>query len=216
MRIGGFIKQSLVDWDGRLCAVIFTRSCNLRCFYCHNPTLVLPNLFHEENDIDAGDILEYLSRRASFLDGVVITGGEPTVQSDIAEFIAKIKSMDYAVKLDTNGSNPDILRSLTRDSLLDFVAMDIKHELDFAKYSSISKGISRACFEKILESVAILEQKNIPFVFRTTVVPGIHSKESIERLKRRFPGILLQSYRSEFETLKDAVHALHQMKSQSI
>lgn len=126
MRIGGFTKQSFIDWEGKTTAVIFTKGCNFRCEYCHNPELVYPKLMEQSEDILETEIFDFLSTRKNWLDGVVITGGEPTLQKDLKELIVKIKKMDFAVKLDTNGFFSKILKELLKSNLIDYVAMDIK------------------------------------------------------------------------------------------
>ncbi|HZJ73928.1 MAG TPA: anaerobic ribonucleoside-triphosphate reductase activating protein, partial [Perlabentimonas sp.] len=129
MRIGGFVKQSFIDWEGKITSVIFTKGCNFRCGFCHNPSLVLPKLIEQTPDIEVAAITEHLRKRKQWLDGVVITGGEPTLHNDLSTFIKTIKELGYPVKLDTNGSNPTLLKKLIADNSVDYVAMDIKTTL---------------------------------------------------------------------------------------
>ena len=112
IRIGGLVKQSFVDWDGVLSAVVFTKGCNFRCGYCHNPALVVPALMRERPDVAESEVFDYLARRRGWLDGVVVTGGEPTLHAGLPAFLERVKALGYRVKLDTNGTNPEMLRRL--------------------------------------------------------------------------------------------------------
>ncbi len=164
MKIGGIQKVSLVDYPGKVAAVIFTIGCNFRCGYCHNPGLVLPNAYFEE--INAVEILSFLERRAGKLDAVVVSGGEPTAHKDLPGFIRAVRDMGYAVKLDTQGSNPGALEGLVREGLLDYIAMDIKGPLD--KYPEIAGlNMDTAAVER---SVRVVMGSGLPYEFRTTVV----------------------------------------------
>lgn len=162
--IGGIVKFSTVDYPGFTVASIFTIGCNMRCGYCHNPELVLPEQYADT--IPENEILAFLQTRRGLLDGVAISGGEPTMQPDLPAFIAKIKAMGFRVKLDTNGTNPIMLRQLIKGKLVDFVAMDIKGPLD--KYQQIAARPVDT--QAIQESIALI--KRIPHEFRTTIVAG--------------------------------------------
>ncbi|MFR7708434.1 MAG: anaerobic ribonucleoside-triphosphate reductase activating protein [Alistipes inops] len=120
IRIGGLVKQSLVDWDGVLSAVVFTKGCNFRCGYCHNPALVVPALMRERPDVAESEVFDYLARRRGWLDGVVVTGGEPTLHAGLPAFLERVKALGYRVKLDTNGTNPEMLRQLIASGAVDF------------------------------------------------------------------------------------------------
>lgn len=199
MIIGGFIKQSLIDYPGKLSAVVFTRGCNFRCGYCHNPELVLPNLFHRQKNIQTVDFINWLKSRKNWLDAVVVTGGEPTIHCDLPEFLHLIKSLGYKVKLDTNGTNPDLLKSILSQNLVDYVAMDIKTVPDATSYSQII-GImmSNTDMEKVEESLIILQKAQIQVEFRTTVIPDIHTPVILEKINSLLgPGFTLtvQSFR---------------------
>lgn len=165
MKIGGIQKFSTVDYPGYPCAAIFTVGCNMRCGYCHNPELVLPEQY--VNTIPTEDILLFLQKRAGLLPAVTISGGEPTDQLDLVDFIRQVKAMGYLVKLDTNGTRPWVLKELLQDGLLDFVAMDIKGPLE--KYVQIAaRPID---LDAITESIALI--KSMPgHEFRTTIVKG--------------------------------------------
>lgn len=164
MKIGGLQKVSLIDYPGLLCAVVFLQGCNFRCPYCHNPELVNPQLFQPGFKED--EILEFLAARCGKLDAVTITGGEPTIQNDLVPFIKKIKKMGFAVKLDTNGSQPQVVEALFDEKMIDFIAMDIKGPLE--KYESIA-GVP-VDSKKIKESIKIILKARVPHEFRTTIV----------------------------------------------
>jgi len=162
MKIGGIQKFSTVDYPGFAVASIFTIGCNMRCGYCHNPELVLPEQFVGE--IPEDEILEFLSSRKGLLDGVAISGGEPTMQEDLPEFIRRVKEMGFRVKLDTNGTNPGMVKRLIDDGLVDFIAMDIKGPLD--KYVQIAaRPIDLDAIEECIRLI-----KTINHEFRTTIV----------------------------------------------
>jgi len=173
MKIGGLQKVSLIDYPGFICATVFLQGCNFKCSYCHNPELVEPRLF--QPCIGEKDVLEYLHNRKGKIDAVTISGGEPTIQHELIFFIRKIKKMGFAVKLDTNGSLPQVIDTLLKDNLLDYIAMDIKGPLE--KYSDI------ACVSvdvaKIIESIQIVLKAEIPHEFRTTIVPSLLSEQDI-------------------------------------
>jgi pyruvate formate lyase activating enzyme len=185
MKIGGFVKQSLMDYPGKVAAVVFTQGCNFRCGYCHNPQLVLPELFLSNPEFAPLNILSYLKERKNWLDGVVVTGGEPTIHKDLPMFLKEIKDMGYAVKLDTNGSNPFMLERIIKDKLADYIAMDIKIPLEGGLYAKII-GISdvNEITENILASVLVLKNSKIDGEFRTTTIPGIHNEGMIELIKK--------------------------------
>ena len=177
MRIGGFQKFSLIDFPQKSSAVIFTQGCNFRCSYCHNPELVYENLFGVP--VREEEIFAFLEQRKDILDGVVITGGEPTLQSDLEDFVAKIKFRGYLIKLDTNGSNPDIIGKLLNKKLLDFIAMDIKAPFD--KYESVC-GV-KINILNIKKSINIIKNSQIAFEFRTTYDSSNLISSDIEKIK---------------------------------
>lgn len=204
MQIGGFLKQSTIDWNGKLAAVVFTRGCNLRCFYCHNPSLVLPELFGALDLVEEKNVFEFMRKRAEFLDGVVVTGGEPTMQPGLLEFLRKLKDLSgLPIKLDTNGTNPEILSAAITEKLANCVAMDIKHRLEYDCYRKISPNLTRAQFKKILESVDILRAADIETVFRTTLIEGVHSQADIDEIARAFPRAAFQKQRKDFPCISD-------------
>ncbi|MDR2037451.1 MAG: anaerobic ribonucleoside-triphosphate reductase activating protein [Bacteroidales bacterium] len=186
MRIGGFTKQSFIDWDGKTVAVIFTKGCNFRCGYCHNPSLVLPKLLNIQPDIPEKTILNYLAERKEWLDGVVVTGGEPTIHKDLDRFLHVIKETGMPVKLDTNGSHPEVLQELIGKKLVDYVAMDIKTILEAPEYMAITGNKDAYLTEKVTRSLHILRDSEIAYQLRTTILPEFHQQETILALKNNY------------------------------
>lgn len=175
MRIGGYQKTSLIDYPGKISAVVFVAGCNFRCPYCHNSDLVLnpdslPTVPEEE-------VFAYLSKRRGLIGGVCITGGEPTLQKDLFDFVGKIKDLGLLVKLDTNGSNSSTLSNMVEDGLVDFVALDVKAPLDHRYAKSV--GLENFDVSSVLHSVEELVTSDVDFELRTTVVPGLHSEEDL-------------------------------------
>jgi len=162
MRIGGLQKFSFIDYPGKTAAIIFTQGCNFKCSYCHNPQLVYPHLF--QVSIPEEEIFAFLESRKNQLDGVVITGGEPTLQPDLTEFITKVKDMGFLIKLDTNGSNPQVLEQIIKQKLVNFIAMDIKAPFD--KYNSVC--CVPVNIDNIKLSINLIKKSGIDFLFRTT------------------------------------------------
>lgn len=172
MRIAGFQKLTLLDFPGKVSCILFTQGCNFKCPYCQNSGLI----GHENDElIDEEEIFSYLNKRKGVIDGVVISGGEPTVQADLVRFIRRVKDLGFLVKLDTNGSNPDILEELLKDNLLDYVAMDIKNPL--ALYKEVA-GISPKV-DKLKRSIELLKNCSIDHEFRTTIIRNIHDIDKI-------------------------------------
>ena len=182
MLIGGFQKSSLVDYPGKVCAIIFTQGCNYRCPYCHNPELVKPELF--EKPIPEEEIFSFLKSRKGKLDAVEITGGEPTLQKDLLEFIKKIKDMGFLVKLDSNGTNPEIVKKAIKEKMVDYLAMDIKAPLE--KYSKIVRVDVDT--EKIKRSIHMIMESGIDYEFRTTLVKSLLSEDDIIGIGKEING----------------------------
>lgn len=187
MRIGGFLKQSLIDWDGKLAAVVFTKGCNFRCGYCHNPSLVVPELLHREPDVSPEEVFAYLSERRGWVEGVVVTGGEPTLQKDLPDFMERVQALGLRVKLDTNGTHPEVLSELFRKKLVNFVALDVKHFVTREDYARVTPTITAAETEAIRRTLALLRRHGeVAREFRTTLIPGIHTMETARRLSEMF------------------------------
>ncbi|OGP68992.1 MAG: anaerobic ribonucleoside-triphosphate reductase activating protein [Deltaproteobacteria bacterium RBG_16_44_11] len=178
MKIGGLQKVSLIDYPEVICGVIFLQGCNFKCSYCHNPELVEPKLFGP--CLEEKKVLKFLASRVGKLDAVTITGGEPTMQKDLIPFIKQIRKLSFAVKLDSNGSRPDVIKNLLDEKLLDFIAMDIKAPLE--KYKSIVRAPVDT--QSIKESVKLILKSKIPHEFRTTVVKSqLTAKDILEIAK---------------------------------
>lgn len=199
MLIVGLNKTTLLDYPGRVAATIFTGGCNFRCPFCHNGDLVLKasalDAYSEE------EVFSFLHKRKKVLGGVCITGGEPTLQPDLAEFIRKVKELGYAVKLDTNGYKPEVLDELLKEGLLDYVAMDIKNCKE--KYA-VTAGVTSFEIANIEKSMKLLEEYGIPYEYRTTVVKEFHKKEDLEAIGKWIDGRAdwyLQPYRDGEEIL---------------
>lgn len=182
MNIGGLQKVSLIDYPGKISAIIFTQGCNFRCPYCHNPELVDPKLY--KSCLFPKDILDFLEHRRGKLDAVTITGGEPTLQENLIPLIQKIRKMGFAVKLDSNGSRPDVLARLLKDKLLDFVALDIKAPRD--KYQSVVNTPVDAAI--VAESVRLVLKSKIPQEFRTTIVKSMLTPKDILAIAKEIAG----------------------------
>ena len=175
MLFGGLQKTTLVDYPGKVAATIFTAGCNFRCPYCHNPELVLPELIKEQPKITEKEILNFLKEHQKLLEGVCITGGEPTIQPDLINFIKKVKDLGFLVKLDTNGSRPGVLNSLIEGNLIDYVAMDIKAPKQ--KYDLFVED--EKIGENIDKSIELLKQDKVDYEFRTTLAPDILEEQDI-------------------------------------
>lgn len=182
MKIGGLQKVSLIDYPGLICATIFLQGCNFKCSYCHNPELVESKLF--QPCIKEREVLDFFNMRREKLDAVVITGGEPTIHDGLALFIKQIKKMGFAVKLDTNGSQPQVIKNLLDEKLLDFIAMDIKAPLE--KYKDIVK--TQINPDSIKESIRLILKAKIPYEFRTTVVASQLEEKDILQIGKMIAG----------------------------
>ena len=182
MIIGGFQRFSLIDYPGKICAIIFTQGCNFRCPYCHNPELVNPKLFQEP--IDEDDIFRFLEMRKGKLDAVEITGGEPTLQPDLIEFMRKIKAMGFLIKLDTNGTNPEVVEKIIKNKLVDYIAMDVKASLE--KYEKVVRA--KVDKQKIKEAISLIMNSHIDYEFRTTIIKNILTKEDIIDIAKTIKG----------------------------
>ena len=204
MKIYGLQKTTLVDYPGHVATTLFTGGCNFRCPYCHNGDLVtgLDNI--EPYAIE--DIFSHLQKRKGVLDGVVISGGEPTLQADLPDFIRQIKELGYLIKLDTNGTNPAMLRSLVEEGLVDYVAMDIKHSR--AKYASISHAADDS-LEAIAASVDYLKEGHVDYEFRTTLCKELHKETDMTAIGLWLMGAkayYLQPYKESEQVIQPGFH----------
>jgi pyruvate formate lyase activating enzyme len=191
MLIGGLQRFSLIDYPGKISAVIFTQGCNFRCPYCHNPELVG---FDREDLIEEDYVLSFLEERRGKIDGVVLTGGEPTLQSDLVDFLKEIKNLGFLIKLDTNGSCPEVIEELLEAKLLDYIAMDIKASLE--NYSEITNA--KVDIGKIKRSIDVIMHSGVTYEFRTTVVKSQLKMDDILKIGESIRSAdlyVLQSFR---------------------
>ena len=183
MRILGLQKLSLLDFPGKVAATVFTGGCDLRCPFCHNASLVLPG--RGTSALDAGGVLDFLASRRGLLDGVILSGGEPLLQPDAADFLAEVKAMGFAVKLDTNGCHPDALADILDRRLADYVAMDIKNSLEKYPWTVGVPGFDTAPVER---SARLLMEGPADYEFRTTLVRPFHEVGDMETIGRWLRG----------------------------
>lgn len=204
MIIGGFEKLTLLDYPDHLAAIIFTQGCNFRCHFCYNPMLVLPregmDVKNKEekgfSTLSTEDLFLFLKERFGRLEGVVITGGEPTLHPDLPSFIKQIKDIGYLVKLDTNGTNPEMVKELIKEKLIDYIAMDLKAPLE--KYKE-TVSVEVNC-DNIKKSVKIIMGSGLPYEFRTTVVPGLLVADDFHKMGELIKGAskwYLQNFKSD-------------------
>ena len=198
IEIGGIEKSTLIDYPGRIACTVFLIGCNFRCPFCYSSELVLPEKIKLQPRISQKDFFKFLKERQGLIDGVVICGGEPTISKDLPEFIRKIKKLGFLIKLDTNGSNPEMLKKLIKEGIIDYVAMDIKAPLESQKYN---RGVGvKVDLDKIRESIEIIKNSYVDYEFRTTVVPTIHTKEDIIQIAKEISPAkkyYLQNFRPE-------------------
>ncbi|MCG8615213.1 MAG: anaerobic ribonucleoside-triphosphate reductase activating protein [Desulfobacterales bacterium] len=188
MHIGGFQKNSLIDFPGVIACVVFTPGCNFTCPYCHNPDLAAgPVTGTGSSPFTQDDVLAFLEKRKGLLQGVAITGGEPTLQKDLPEFIRQVRGMGYKVKLDSNGTRPGVLTELLKDDLVDYLAMDIK--TDLAHYPSIMKNKEQV--DRIRESIALIKGEAKAYEFRTTCARPFITPEIMDQIGREISGAAL-------------------------
>lgn len=178
--IAGLQKTTFIDYPEKIACIVFTQGCNFSCGYCHNPEL----FEHKEPALSVQAFFEFLNKRKGKLDGVVITGGEPTLHKDLKEFIKSIKDLGFLVKLDTNGTNPDLLQELFNQNLLDYVAMDIKAPLN--KYEQVTRV--NVNIEKIQKSINLIKNSGIDYEFRTTVVKSQLSVDDLKQITELIKG----------------------------
>jgi len=180
MKIGGFQKLTLIDYPGRIAATVFLTGCNFRCPFCYSSELVLPEKIKNQPKISEKDFFIFLKERKELIEGIVLCGGEPTISKGLIPLIKKIKKMGFSVKLDTNGSDPKMLKKLIDEKLVDYVAMDIKAPME--KYKKIFG--KRVKIDDIEKSIKILKEGRVDYEFRTTVVPTVLNKEDILKIVR--------------------------------
>lgn len=190
MLITGFQRLSLIDYPDKVCAIVFTQGCNFRCGFCHNPELVIGR---NRERLEERDFFDFLKKRHGKLDAVTITGGEPTLHSDLPEFLKRIRDLDFLVKLDSNGTNPEMLKKIIDKKLVDYLAMDIKAPLE--KYEKII--CQKIDLKKIKESINLIINSNIDYEFRSTILPTLHNEEDLIQMAELIKGAknyFLQSF----------------------
>lgn len=205
MQINGFHKTTLLDYPKHLAATIFLGGCNMRCPFCHNASLVTGA--SAQPVIPEQEVLSYLAKRRGILEGVCITGGEPTLYTDLTDFITRIKEIGLKVKLDTNGTNPGLIKSLVANQLVDYVAMDIKNSKE--KYA-LTAGIDRLTLDPIMESADFLLASPLDYEFRTTIVKEYHTTEDMLSIGSWLAGAkayYLQSYKDSGDILLPGLHS---------
>lgn len=193
MNIAGLQKFSAIDYPNKLACVVFSQGCNFNCPFCHNFELIK---FKTKPKIQTHQIWDFLQTRKNKLQGVVVTGGEPTVQKDLVDFLGKIKELGFAIKLDTNGSNPQVLQRIFDLNLVDYIAMDIKHNL---RLYEVASGV-KTNLSNLHKSIQLIRKSGLEYEFRTTVVPGIHTSQNVLEIAKN----LLPSehyYLQEFRTI---------------
>jgi len=196
MQIKGFQETSFIDYPGKICSLVFLGNCNFRCPYCHNPDLILGNIV----DLDEEKIINFIIEKKKWIDGVCITGGEPSLHKDVIDFAKKLKEKGFLVKFDTNGTNPELLKELIKKKLVDFIAMDIKNPLK--KYEEITK--TKVDVEKIKKSIELIKKSGnkkdgIDYEFRTTILPKHHNEKSLIEIAKDLKGakkFVLQNFKT--------------------
>lgn len=192
MLIAGLQKLTLLDYPGKIACIVFTQGCNFACGYCHNPEMI-PVIQELPSGISEKTFFSFLESRGNLLDGVVISGGEPTLQKDLLPFIKQVRELGFLVKLDTNGSNPDMLAEILKKRLADYIAMDLKTTLP--KYKDLVKN---EVAKKIAESVRVLMKSSIDYEFRSTIFPSCHSEKDLREMGQLIRGAkhwYLQNFR---------------------
>ena len=208
----GLQKLAMVDYPGKLAATVFTGGCNLRCPFCHNALLV--TRLDETPEIPEAEILAFLSSRKRLLDGVVLSGGEPLLQPDTADFLRKVRGLGFAVKLDTNGCFPDRLAALLEEHLVDYVAMDIKNCRE--KYAETA-GIPNLDLSPVEESIALLQRSTVEYEFRTTLVREFHELQdivSIGQWLKGSPNYYLQNFDDSGNLIGSGLHGFTPLELQ--
>ena len=200
MKFGGFQKTSLVDFPGRVSSILFTPGCNFRCGYCYNPELVFST---NRTFLEEEAVLSELERRKSLVGAVVVTGGEPTIWPDLLVFLAKLKGFGLFVKLDTNGTRPDMIQKAIKDRLIDYLAMDVK--APWAKYARIAGACTS--LDNLRQSVDLIKKSGVDYEFRTTLSPGLSAMDLKEIAYQIGPAKrwLLQTFRQDLPLLNPSI-----------
>jgi len=207
MKIGGLQKVTLVDYPGRLACTVFFSGCNFRCPFCYSKELVLPEEIKNHPEFSEKEFFNFLEEKKGLLEGCVLCGGEPTIYGEeLVSFAKKIKDKGFLIKLDTNGTDPKTIKRLIDEKSVDYIAMDIKAPLNKEKYS-LATGVN-VDIEKIKESVELIKNSGIDYEFRSTIVPGIHSKEDVIQMAKDISSAkkyFLQGFRGEKGTIDESL-----------
>lgn len=206
----GIDKFSLLDFEDKISCVLFCKPCNYRCPFCHNGTTVL----EAETTIPFEDILEYLQSRKGLIDAVVVSGGEPTLMPDLKEKITKLRELGFLIKLDTNGTNPEVVKDLYENNLIDYVAMDIKNS--FVKYA-MTVGVKNAFLDKISQTIKFLMTSGIDYEFRTTLIDEFHNEQDMRDIAETIKGakrLYLQKYVDRESCIAHGFHEVSKEKAE--
>ena len=211
------IETSLIDWEGKIVSTLYLPSCNFRCPYCYNCDLIM----HPEKfpTISQRKIDDFLLERKEFIDGICMSGGEPTLYPDLPAYFKEIKDKGFLIKLDTNGSNPKLLENLLNFGLVDYIALDIKSSLDFDNYSKAAGIKDKTVLEKVKDSIELIMNSKVDYEFRTTVVPLLHSDETIMEIARYIAGAkkyVLQNFSPLEKTLDPSFQKIKPYSTEKI
>ncbi len=208
MEFVGIDKLSLLDYEDKIACVLFSKPCNFRCPFCHNGTTVL----EAETHIPFEDILDYLKSRQGLLDAVVVSGGEPTLMPDLKKKIIKIKELGFLVKLDTNGTNPEVIKDLYENKLIDYVAMDIKNSE--SKYA-LTAGVKNIELDKIKQSIHYLMTSGIDYEFRTTIIDEFHKEEDFKEIAQLIKGAKRYYLQKYVDRESCIAHGFHEVSEET-
>ena len=212
MNFAGFQKLTLLDYPGKVACILFTRGCNFRCPFCHNASLVT---HFDDAIITEDEVLSFLKKRQGILEGVVISGGEPMLNADFPDFIRKVKSLGYAVKTDTNGTNPHMLKYCLEEGIVDYVAMDIKNSPRKYDLTAGAEGF----YEKVKESMQYLLDSSGDYEFRTTVTKELHTPEDMEEIGQMIKGAkkyFLQNFVDSGDIISGGIHPLSENEMENL
>jgi len=212
LSIKGFVKTTLVDYPGKVACTVFLPKCNFGCGFCHNKDLVLnPDKIKA---VSEQEVLDYLKEKKQWIDGIVVTGGEPLLHKELSGFLAKVKELGYLVKLDTNGTDPSFLKELLDKKLVDFVAMDVKNCIE--RYDETARA--PVDMEKIKESISLIKDCK-DHEYRTTVVPGLHTEEDIKKIGEWLKGskkFSIQNFRADDNVIEEKYKAMKSFSKEEL
>ncbi len=212
MKINGYEKFSMVDFEGKICCTVFTGGCNMRCPFCHNGALVIGDV--KSGQIDDAEVMDYLKKRKGLVDAVSVTGGEATLQPDLADFLRRVKDLGYITKLDTNGLRPDVLRNLLSDGLVDYVAMDVKNSPEKYEFTT---GLKSVDLDKINLSMRIIKDSGVNHEYRTTIIKEFHTAEDMMKIADWISGAkayYMQNYKDSEGCISHGYHPIEKEVAQ--